>query len=90
VPAARHFTYTVPSAIEGEPADVAKIATQQIGRLAAVVAELSKDTYIQLRSAGIDPDDDNPVEAWLNTKPGQAAADLIWAARVFAEAARAL
>lgn len=87
---ARHFTYTDPSDIEGEPSDVAKVATQQIRRLAAVVAELSKDTYIQLRSAGIDPDDDNAVEAWLKTQPGRAAADLVWAARVFAEATRAL
>lgn len=87
---ARHFTYTIPSSIEGEPNEVAEAAKQQIRRLAAVVAELSTDSFVQLRAAGIDPDIENAVEAWLNTKEGQAAADLIWAAQVFAEAAKAL
>jgi hypothetical protein len=87
---ARHFTYTDPADIEGEPSDVAKVATQQIRRLAAVVAQLSKDTYVQLRSAGIDPDDDNAVETWLATEDGRHAEELLWAARVFAEAAKQL
>lgn len=88
--AARHFTYTVPSSIEGEPDQVAKLAVQQVQSLAAVVAELSADTFIQLRAAGIDPDADDAVAAWLDTKAGRAAADLVWAAQVFAEAAKAL
>lgn len=88
--AARHFTYTVPSSIEGEPDQVAKLAVQQVRSLAAVVAELSADTFVQLRAAGIDPDDEDAVSAWLNTKEGRAAADLVWAAQVFAEAAKAL
>ena len=37
---ARHFTYTVPSSIEGESDQVAKLAVQQVQALAAVVAEL--------------------------------------------------
>lgn len=85
-----YFTYTTPSSIEGEPDEVAAIATQQVRRLAAVVADLSKETYIQLRSAGIDPDDENAVEAWLATEPGAAARDLLESARHFAEAAKAL
>lgn len=87
---ARHFTYTVPSAIEGEPTEVADMAKQQVRRLAAVVAELSADTFVQLRSAGIDPNAENAVEAWLDTKDGRAASDLVWAAQVFTEAAKAL
>jgi hypothetical protein len=87
---ARHFTYTVPSHIEGEPADVAALAKQQIQSLAAVVAELTTATFIQLRAAGINPDDDEAVAAWLATKDGRAASDLVWAAQCFAEAAKAL
>lgn len=88
--AARHFTYTVPSSIEGESAQVAKLAIQQIRELAAVVAELSADTFIQLRAAGIDPDAENAVEDWLDTDDGKAAADLVWGAQCFAEVARQL
>lgn len=88
--AARHFTYTVPSSIEGEPADVVAIAKQQMSSLAAVVAELTTDTFVQLRAAGMDPDVDDAVKAWLDTKDGRKAADLVWAANVFAEAARTL
>jgi hypothetical protein len=86
----RHFTYTVPSAIEGEPAEVAEAAKQQVQRLAAVVAELSTDTFVQLRSAGIDPDAEDAVKAWLDSDDGKAAADLIWGAQCFAEVAKAL
>ncbi len=88
--AARHFTYTVPSAIEGESADVAEIAKRQIQSLSAVVAELTADTFIQLRSAGMDPEVEDAVKAWLDTEDGRAASDLVWAAQVFAEAAKAL
>lgn len=87
---ARHFTYTVPSSIEGEPDQVARLAKQQVEALAAVVAELSADTFVQLRAAGINPDDEDAVAAWLDTKDGRAAADLVWAAQVFAQAAKAL
>lgn len=90
MPAARHFTYTVPSSIEGEPADVVNIAKQQIQALAAVVAELSTDTFVQLRAAGIDPEVEDAVKAWLDTDEGKAAADLIWGAQAFAEVAKAL
>lgn len=90
MPTANHFTYTAPSSIEGEPTEVAEIATQQVRRLAAVVAELSRETYIQLRNAGIDPDDENAVESWLTTEDGRHADELLWAARVFAEAAKQL
>lgn len=88
--AARHFTYTVPSSIEGEPEDVAKLATQQTRDLAEVVAELSKATFVQLRAAGIDPDIENAVEAWLDTEEGACARDLLLAARHFVEAANVL
>lgn len=87
---ARHFTYTVPSSIEGESVEVAEAAKQQIRRLAAVVAELSADTFVQLRAAGIDPDAENAVKAWLDTEDGKAAADLIWGAQCFADVAKAL
>lgn len=87
---ARHFTYTVPSSIEGEPDEVAQRTKKQVRALAAVVAELSADTFVQLRAAGIDPDQEDAVAKWLDTQPGVAAADLIWAAQVFAEAAKAL
>lgn len=87
---ARHFSYTVPSSIEGEPAEVAKLAIQQIQELAAVVAELSTATFVQLRAAGIDPDTEDAVKAWLDTKDGEAAADLVWGAQAFAEVAKQL
>lgn len=87
---ANYFTYTAPSSIEGEPEEVAAVATQQVRRLAAVVAELSRETYVQLRNAGIDPDDENAVETWLATEAGAAARDLLQSARHFAEAAKAL
>lgn len=90
VPAARRFTYTIPSAIEGESADVAEIAKQQMHSLAAVVAELTTDTFVQLRAAGIDPDAENAVKAWLDSPDGRAASDVVWAAQVFAEAVAAL
>lgn len=86
----RQFSYTLPSSIEGEPAEVAELAKQQARELAAAVAKFSADTFIQLRAAGINPDDATAVETWLRTKSGRAAADFAWAARVFAEAARAL
>jgi hypothetical protein len=88
--AARHFTYTVPSSIEGEPEQVAKLAVQQVNALAAVVAELSADTFVQLRAAGIDPDDEEAVAKWLDTPEGRAASDLVWAAQVFNEVTKAL
>lgn len=88
--AAKHFTYTVPSSIEGEPAEVARLAVQQIRQLAAVVAELCASTFVQLRAAGIDPDDENAVASWLATDAGAAATDLVWGAQCFAEVARAL
>lgn len=87
---ARYFTYTVPSSIEGEPEQVARLAKQQVEALGAVVAELTTDTFVQLRAAGINPDDEDAVAAWLDTKDGRRAADLVWAAQVFAEAAKAL
>lgn len=87
---ARHFTYTVPSSIEGESAEVAKLARQQIRELAAVVAELSADTFIQLRAAGMNPDQEDAVAAWLDTDDGKAASDLVWGAQAFAEVARQL
>jgi hypothetical protein len=86
----RSFSYTVPSSIEGEPEEVAALAKQQAHAMAAVVARLAGDTFVQLRSAGIDPDSETPVESWLRTREGRAAADFAWAARVFAEAAKAL
>lgn len=87
---ARYFTYTIPSSIEGEPADVANLSKQQIQALAAVVAELSTDTFVQLRAAGIDPDVEDAVKAWLDTDGGKAASDLIWGAQAFVEVAKAL
>jgi hypothetical protein len=87
---AHHFTYTVPSSIEGEPAEVAEIAKQQIREVAVVVAELSRDTFIQLRAAGIDTDDENAVEAWLASEAGAQARDLVYAAKHLVEAAKAL
>lgn len=87
---ARHFIYTTPSSIEGEPAEVAAIAIQQIQSLAAVVAELTTDSFVQLRSAGMDPNIENAVETWLDTEDGRKASDLVWAAQVFAEAAKTL
>jgi hypothetical protein len=86
----RTYTFTHPGDIEGEPAEVAELATQQARELAGAVARFAADTFVQLRAAGIDPDDDDAVEAWLRTKPGRAAADFAWAAKLFAEAARAL
>lgn len=85
-----YFTYTPPSSIEGEPDEVAAIATQQVRRLAAVVADVTKETYVQLRNAGINPDDEDAVEAWLATEAGACARDLFDSARHFAEAAKAL
>lgn len=88
--AARHFTYTEPSSIEGEPAEVAEIAIQQVQALAAVVAKLSADTFVQLRAAGIDPEAEDAVTAWLDTKAGKAASDLVWGAQAFVEVAQQL
>lgn len=88
--AVRRFTYTIPSAIEGESEDVAQIAAQQIKSLAAVVAELTTATFVQLRAAGIDPDIEDAVKAWLDTKDGRAASDLVWAAQVFVDATKSL
>lgn len=87
---AKHFTYTDPAYIEGESQDVAKLAAQQTRDLAEVVAELSKATFVQLRAAGIDPDIENAVEAWLDTEEGARARDLLLAARHFVEAANVL
>jgi len=87
---ARTYTFTHPGDIEGEPAEVVELATQQAQTLAALVARVAAATFIQLRAAGINPDDEDAVEAWLRTPDGRAAADFAWAARVFAEAARAL
>lgn len=87
---ARHFTYTEPGSIEGEPDQVAERAIQQIQELAAVVAELSAGTFKQLRAAGMDPKADDAVKRWLNTPPGEAASDLIWGAQAFAEVAKQL
>lgn len=87
---ARHFTYTIPSSIEGESADVVVIAKRQIQELAAVVAELAADTFIQLRAAGIDPESEDAVKAWLDSDEGGAAADLVWGAQAFAEVAKQL
>lgn len=87
---ARHFTYTVPSSIEGEPDEVATLAKQQVCDVAAVVAELSADTFVQLRAAGIDPDDEDAVETWLASEDGAKARDLVYAAKHFVEAAKAL
>lgn len=86
----RTFSYTDPSSIEGEPEEVVEIAKRQAVDLAAVVAHLSADTFIQLRAAGIDPDQDEAEAAWLDGPAGRAASDFVWAARVFAEAAKAL
>jgi hypothetical protein len=86
----RSFTYTAPSSIEGEPEEVAEIAIKQARDLAAVVARLSADTFVQLRSAGIDPEVDEAEAAWLGSPAGCAVSDFVWAARVFAEAAKAL
>ncbi len=87
---ARHFTYTVPSSIEGEPDEVVTIAIQQIQSLAAVVAELSTDTFVQLRAAGIDPDAAEAVSKWLASEDGAKARDIVYAARHFVEATKAL
>lgn len=87
---AHHFTYTPPASIDGEPNEVAELATQQVRDLAAVVGELSAATFVQLRAAGIDPDDDDAVEAWLDTAAGQAAEDMLWAAKVYIEAVNRL
>ena len=86
----RHFTYTVPSFIEGEPDEVVRLAIQQIQSLAAVVAELSADTFVQLRAAGIDPDAEDAVKQWLDSEAGACARDLIYAARHFVEATKQL
>lgn len=88
--AARNFVYTVPSRIEGEPEEVVQIAVDQVRRLAAVVAELSTDTFVQLRAAGIDPELDNAVKAWLDSEDGAKARDLVYAARHFVEATKQL
>lgn len=88
--AVRHFAYTRPSAIEGEPHDVAEMAKQQLASLAAVVADLTKDSFVQLRAAGMDPDLEDAVAAWLETPDGKAADDLVWAAKVFVDAVQAL
>lgn len=87
---ARQFTYTVPSSIEGEPDEVVTIAIQQVQQLAAVVAELSTDTFVQLRAAGIDPDAEDAVSAWLASEDGARARDLVYAARHFVEATKQL
>jgi hypothetical protein len=87
---ARYFTYTIPSDIEGEPDEVVEIAKQQIIRVAAAVAELTTDTFVQLRSAGMDPEVEDAVKAWLDTEDGRKASELVWAAQVFASAAKAL
>jgi hypothetical protein len=90
MPAARQLTYTVPSSIEGEPHEVVDIAVQQVQRLAAVVAELSTDTFVQLRAAGIDPDVEDAVKVWLDSEDGAKARDLVYAARHFVEATKQL
>lgn len=87
---ARHFTYTRPSEIEGESADVVEIAVQQIQALAAVVAELSTDTFIQLRAAGLDPEAEEAVKAWLDSEDGRRASELIWGAQAFVEVTKQL
>lgn len=86
----RSFTYTIPSSIEGEPAEVVDIAKQQVRELAAVIAQLAADTFIQLRAAGIDPEAEDAVSAWLDTEDGKHASELVWAAQVFAEVAKQL
>lgn len=88
--AVRHFTYTPPSSIEGEPSDVAELSKQQLQELALVVAALSKDTFIQLRNAGMDPEAEDAVKAWLDTDEGQAANDLLWGAGAFVEVVKQL
>lgn len=85
-----NFSATLPSNIEGEPEDVVVLAVQQVRELAALVAKLSADTFIQLRAAGIDPELDDAEEAWLSSPGGRQASDFVWAARVFAEASQAL
>lgn len=87
---ARTYTFLHPGDLEGEPPEVAELAKQQAQTLAGMVARVAAATFVQLRAAGIDPDDEDAVESWLRTPAGRAAADFAWAARVFAEAARAL
>jgi hypothetical protein len=87
---ARHFTYTVPSSIEGEPEEVVALAIQQVKSLAAVVAQLSTDTFVQLRAAGIDPEAEGAVKAWLDSEDGARARDLVYSAQHFVQAAQAL
>lgn len=77
------FTFTPPGQIDGEPDEVVAVATQQLGALAEVVSELSKDTFTQLRAAGVG---DRTLEEWEDSVDGVAANDLCWAAGVFAEA----
>ena len=69
---------------------VVACAKQQIQELAAVVAELSTDTFVQLRAAGIDPDTEDAVKKWLDSEAGACARDLIYAARHFVEATKQL
>lgn len=88
--AANYLSYTAPSSIEGEPTEVAEIAKQQVREVAVAVAELSRDTFIQLRAAGIDPDADDAVEVWLASEGGAQARDLVYAAKHLVEAAKAL
>jgi hypothetical protein len=81
------FTYTPPGQIDGEPDEVVAVATKQLGALASVVCELSKDTFTQLRAAGVG---DRTLEEWENTAEGVKADELRWAANVFAEAVNAI
>lgn len=86
----RTYTFTHPGDFEGEPAEVAALVKQQAEKVAALVARVAAQSFIQLRAAGIDPEDDGAVDIWLRSPEGKAAADFAWAARVFGEAARAL
>lgn len=86
----RTYTFTHPGDFDGEPNEVVELAAAQARELASLVAKIAATTFIQLRAAGIDPEDEAAVETWVNSPAGRKAADFAWSARVFAEAARSL
>ena len=83
----RHLTWTRPSEIEGEPDEVVELSVGQLLKVAEVVGEVTAGTFIQLRAAGVG---DQSLEEWSASPEGRKAEDLVWAAKVFVEASKAL
>lgn len=49
----RTFSWTDPKEIDGEPEEVAALVVQQLSELAAIVGEVSLESFKMLRSVGL-------------------------------------